>query len=774
MIDLSPTTDDVLQSVDNLIDYVSRSTNDDGWIEIAEQQAELARNNLQEMTGSERASCIGAIRQKLNGHSGCDAILTMLQIELPKRNFETIKARVAMLKEQQTLSLANPATMPPPEHWVDGVKDILKDCGQLDENELEIVLQMVEKGPKPLAIKCRTDLKRIWRAAQRTEGKKILSGQAIVGRPERPESWPYEVKGGGIIFMSEKVLYDSITIQTVPVADFQAKITKEITSEGGEKIFVISGNAIRNGPFEIEIEAEEFGSDHRLKAKMEAASGALDPVRAGMGKHLCAAIKKLSKHTLQITRYKRTGWAGEKFLLPGRELDNIEIRLSRKMAYSIDPDADLTMGLEALESLILSMGAERSTPVLSSVFQAPIMRPAGWENERYAMFIAGRTGSLKTSFIQASLCIYGSRFIDDVNLIKWGEGATRTSVMLYAAMAQDMPFLIDNYKPNTGRGSSDFVNLVHNIVEGGDKDRANRNAELRETKPLFCLPVCTGEDVPGNDPASLSRILVMTFAFNHGETNPHLTKAQEFHNHLPAIGGVWLDWIESDEGRQAIAEISAKFPDYRAKWIDQLNEIRTDSVNKLRVSSNLATNQLTWELLTRHPDIGPLAKKYQQAHTDGLTNIVAVAMAEATAEALEATRFINALRELYATERVMVLPVVTPELQTEMEKLDIERQKDRIIGWFDDKGVYLLPSTARQAAERLLGPGSLNGISNTAICKQLDEHGLICSQGKNRYDKNKRIGDKFKTIIHLKPDVMTAENDLPVTKQPNPADDIPF
>jgi hypothetical protein len=135
----------------------------------------------------------------------------------------------------------------------------------------------------------------------------------------------------------------------------------------------------------------------------------------------------------------------------------------------------------------------------------PLARLAGWQGERYGIFITGRSGSLKTSVTQALMAIYGAGFLEDEFLLKLGEGATRNAVMGYAAQAHDMPFFLDNFKANTGDGARGLVNLVHNLLEGGDRERMLGASELKESRPIHCWPIFTGEDVPDGDPATLAR-----------------------------------------------------------------------------------------------------------------------------------------------------------------------------------------------------------------------------------------------------------------------------
>lgn len=325
---------------------------------------------------------------------------------------------------------------------------------------------------------------------------------------KKSKTWPYAIDGKGRMVLQYED--PSGTIQNKIIADFSATITGEIIDEFDKSIYIIEGKGKRSGVFEVQIDADDFGETRKLKSILESKLP-YDPVRANMAGHLGAAIKLLTVNSIKITNlYNRTGWQNGHFLIPGNEPVNTLIELNRKQPYRVY-DGDIGEGLDILESLIISVGAEFVLPCIVAVLQAPMARLVGWDNERYAIFIAGRTGSLKTSVVKMIMCIYGDAFSNDYLLTKWGEGATRNSLMSMATQAHDLPFLIDNYKPNTGDGARGFIGLIHNILEGSEKDRLNRASQLMDTKPIFCWPVCTGEDVPDIDTATLARILVIQF-----------------------------------------------------------------------------------------------------------------------------------------------------------------------------------------------------------------------------------------------------------------------
>ncbi|MBX3001920.1 MAG: hypothetical protein KF893_25570 [Caldilineaceae bacterium] len=558
-------------------------------------------------------------------------------------------------------------------------------------------------------------------------------------------TWPYSNSHGRMVYN----YFDkgSNQNQSVNIADFTARITEAITDEDGERTFVVEGEGIRGGKFRVEIPAETIGEDRRLRAILEGAVGALDPVYAGQGKHLAPAIKKMTdEQSLILTkRYSRTGWTSDRqFLIPGREPAGIRIDLNRKLPYSISPKANINIGLQALEALIESVGPEKTTVILSHGLTGPIAKIAGWRNERYAVFVKGLTGTFKTSVSQLIMAIYGPYFIRDERLIKWGEGATRNAVMALATGAGDLPFLIDNYKPQTGGGDRDFINLIHNILEGGEKDRLNRSAQLRETKPVHCWPVITGEDVPVSDSASLARVLLVNFEKQPVRQNANLTFAQQKSEHLSSIGAAWLDWIEGDAGQERIGEICANFDQKRALWADYLYRRRADLANPLRVATNLAMNELIYTLACENPIFGGLLKQYQRLHIAGLET-VADAMAEGTAESLEALRFLAALRELLATDRALLLDksgagtgviIINPQ------------DRDRVIGWEDTDGsAYLLAEMTISLIERHTKE---RFNSNRQLFSQLDDLGLLGNRDKGRQTKNIKIGGKSYRTVHIK------------------------
>lgn len=607
------------------------------------------------------------------------------------------------------------------------------------------------------ALGCTAEFTRRWLAAvsQLTQADRRSQISADEVEVEGP---PYVAAAGRIYRFTYGLAPDGQpqVIKRSIVADFNAWIVEEARGEDGRTWFTLEGQTAAGSPFTVELPTDDFADDRRLQAALTGAAGAQAPVRAGMAGHLRPAIQLLTQGELRrVQRFERTGWTNVEdyahsqdehnprppaFLIPGREPAGVTVRLPRKLPYRLDPRADLGRGLAAFEAALTSLEPWRTTVVAAALFEAPLARLAGWPGERYGVFITGRSGSLKTSVTQALMAIYGAGFLADEYLLKLGEGATRNAVMGYAAQAHDLPFFLDNFKANTGDGARGLVNLIHNLLEGGDRERMLGASDIRASRPIHCWPVFTGEDVPAGDPATLARVLVVPFEWPHGRDNPQLSAAQAAGADLPAVGRAWLDWLTSPAGRDVSVEAGRRFPEQRYRQVAALRSLRGDMVNPLRVATNLATNALTWWALSQHPQLGPLAVRYAAEHAAGLAR-VAEEMAERTAQALEAVRFLDALRGLLATGRCVLLP---------RGRLPAaEGDPGRVIGWTDKDGTYLLPALARAAVEMVLGADGLNGISNQALYSQLASLGLLADHDADRHTRKLRAGVGTDNVLHL-------------------------
>jgi hypothetical protein len=298
-------------------------------------------------------------------------------------------------------------------------------------------------------------------------------------------TWPYVIRKGRMHYL----FYDKDdNVCDKPIADFAASIVEEIVDEYGASNLVIEGKGLRRGMFRCEIAGTDFGSDAKLLATLTAATGGIDVVYNGMSPHLRPAIGKLTTTVdrPQRTRYYRTGWQDDSytsFLMPNMD-DTTLISVPRQIAYTApNPQADLELGLISLTHLVDAMNPVLTAPIIASLFMPPMLRPAGLGNERVAVFIAGRTGSLKTSWAQTALCLYGPGFASNDNLLKLGEGATRNAIMAFAAHAHDHANASVNWPLDSmlHGNSPRKLFLTEFVMHFGDT-----NLESFEFQPIFC------------------------------------------------------------------------------------------------------------------------------------------------------------------------------------------------------------------------------------------------------------------------------------------------
>jgi hypothetical protein len=572
---------------------------------------------------------------------------------------------------------------------------------------------------------------------------------------------PYAIERNRIVFVIEKTNRQGETVTSANVvADFAAHIVEEIATEDDEVIYKIH---VRT-PFlgerrslrrEVEVTARQAADGRQLAAILSSVAGAQFPVRAGMEKHLPVALKHLSGDFAAAHRFTRTGWArvdGEElFLIPGRVPANVSIQLTRKLPYrasDADPSEKCLQEQKVLEHLLLAQRPAMSCVAVAFAFQAPLAHLMGWNNERYCCFISGRSGSLKTTWTQVLLSLYGVDFGLDEMLVKWGEGSTRVGIMTYATYAHDLPILLDNYKPNTGKGSTDFVNVIHNIVEGSDRDRGKKEGGLLESKIIQCWPLVTGEDVADSDAAGLARVLVVPFGRKKGpdeeEQLAAMTAAKDGAALLSTLGTQWLLWLQKEESRNEAKKIALEFDTRRLYWAKIIRKHQPDAVNPLRIASNLASNELTWRLLQQCPATAMVAGAYGEHHAAGLQEI-AISMAHHTGTVLEAHRYLDALRELLATERCVLL---------NRGAMPTEQERDRLIGYHADDGAFLLPDAAMKAVLGHIGRDGLNNLSEHTIYRQLRENGAIASTNADSALKTVRIGGRTQRLLHLTQDAI--------------------
>ena len=478
-------------------------------------------------------------------------------------------------------------------------------------------------------------------------------------------------------------------------------------------------------------------------------------IHAGMEKHIVPSFKQFSnkRAAKRIRRFNRVGWTKEsekdlskrEFIIPGMLRDDVDVNgLDNHLAYRVVPpkgDALSAKAAQALGALILAQEPKHTLLTLATALAAPLSILCNWQGDKYAVFVAGRTGSFKTSFCQVLMCLFGD-FNDESKLIKFGLGTTGNSLQTILTRASHMSVLVDNFKTNTGKGGQDAVSMIQTALEGGEKIRLTRNADIRPTKPINAWLILTGEDYV-EDSASRARTLCVPFAF-YGDTNESLSTAQNLAHHLPEAGGHLLAWAMTDAALVAAARVKELHDYRRSEWTGFIRKQNKEAVNAYRVASNLAVCEGAWEMATSCPALAPILKPYDAKFKEGLLEC-ARSMAFLTAETHEATRYLDALREMIASDRAY--------LSNRHTGVESENERRLKLGWEDDKGVYLIPGVAFEAAcKGMASQGGLNSMSKNALHKQLAQLSHLARQHKDQFTVTIRAGSTNGTysVLHLK------------------------
>jgi len=561
-------------------------------------------------------------------------------------------------------------------------------------------------------------------------------------------SYPYRIEQDKLFKREETDISGKKLTSDVAIGSFWAVITEVLTNEDGSESYVLSGKSIYGGEFTIEIDSEDFEDSTKLSAKLGAAIGPKDSI--SHRSQLNSAIKYVTRafNPAYVKQYNRTGWAKGQFLIPGRVLDGIKVNLPPNLHYKVNADADLDSGLQALDYLLQSTPANNGPVLLSFVLGAPLAKLAGWHNNRYQLFVAGTTGSKKTSHAKLFMALYGREWQDEERFLKWGIGATKNAMIAVCESSADMPVLIDNFKPNTSKNAvQDFVEFSSAVIEGEGKRRLNRNGEMRHASEIHAWPLITGEDTPQVDTSVLARSLVARFDCGKEWTPDMLTNAQELSEHLNAVGLSWIEWLEANP--DLFANSRRVMMQRQTYWRNYILNLSSDSQNIDRIAMNLAINEYTYELICQHPTIGPVASKFKDQHKAAL-EAIAKQMCQHTKVSFEADRYVTMLRELLASNRAT--------LQTKRDQ-DLSNSPGQVcIGWKDGNGgAYVLPAIALE----LIRPyDNLNGLSQETINKQLVQLDYVEPGKDGKTAKQVRLGKdkRNQRVLHLLPKAL----DVPV------------
>ena len=547
----------------------------------------------------------------------------------------------------------------------------------------------------------------------------------------------YQNINGRILFSVAKVKEtgsgSNLSAQGDWICDWVFKVVGEIHTEDGQTICQIEGQTHTGKPFSFEAPMKTVADARAFAALCQNIIGAGFVLYAGREKHLAPALFTFTdpKELKQTRSFARTGWTKEnEFLIEGLLPPDCVLHLPRELAFAVrvpnESEAERTRDL--LDGLFCAHNGDVSTLAVCHALLAPLAKRGGWGDEKFALFLTGRSGTFKTSFAQMVLSIFGD-FGHDDRLLRFGNGGTTNALMTFPAMACDLPLLIDNFKPGTGGGQRDAQTLVHGLIEGTEKKRLNRDGTLRDSRELGAWMIFTGEDAV-QDAASVARMLLVPVRYDD-DSNGALSWVQANSHDLPLVGGAWLDWLASGGAEAFIAQAKTTWGQRRGVWVETLRKGNKDMVNALRVASSLALCECCWTIAQQHPILGAIFRKYHDVFAESLRDC-ALGMAHASAQSHEAIRFLDALRAMLDGGKAVLLD--------RFQDADKDEKRD-VLGWQDEDFVFLNPALSFAATLRFLSnQNGLNGVGLPTISKQLEQLGYIQEKDGAHLAVKKRVG----------------------------------
>jgi len=143
----------------------------------------------------------------------------------------------------------------------------------------------------------------------------------------------------------------------------------------------------------------------------------------------------------------------------------------------------------------------------------------------------GLTGTLKTTFAQACMTVYGTEYQSDRYLLKRDKaGSTIVAALEIMGRAGFLPQILDNVKSVDPKDAQMYVSISHAVQEGSDKQRGKKDGGIRDSKEFLCTPIVTGEVRP-EESSTDAHVLNLNW------TEPDLELLSYMFHHLSHLEG---------------------------------------------------------------------------------------------------------------------------------------------------------------------------------------------------------------------------------------------
>ncbi len=584
------------------------------------------------------------------------------------------------------------------------------------------------------------DLDRFYREAKRAANRSAFAGAPVTER--------YLTVDGQMVF--EKQTERGISRQVV--AGWSGRVlerTSRMDDDGQIEHLTSLELSCGEEILKVNVPSELFGDPNALQRFIAGHAGESFTVRAGMNRHLAPAILALSGTYPRRKTYRFMGWTEINgkwvYVSPeisinaeGQLVEPLEVELETRLRDYRLGKIDWQDSVKAFKAAVDTLPKQLAPSLIAFAMLPVVQRFFPAASTRPAVHLVGTSGSGKSEIASLLTSFYG-QFTRDSPPSQWGDTVNTVETLGYALA--DTLYWVDDYK-SIYADERTFTRFLQSYSRGMGRGRLTREAKLRQERPCRGLLLSTGETTIEGEASILSRMLVLEIPpwEKRDPGGAMLTKLEAVRDELPGFTAKFVQWIaaQADEGRLA-KELVNRFESNVKGYRDNLMSKLGRQVNTGRMVQNWAVLVTTYQLLRQfmaEQDCDDLLPSWQ----DSIVETVKAVQHERAGQV-----FIDTLGQLLASGELM--------LAKDMREPEEPRPGTTIVGYLDERYVYLLPDVAHRAVLRVQ---SLK-FNTPAIGAQLKEDGWLIP-GTNNLTIQRRIRGIPTRLWQLKADFLGCDD----------------
>lgn len=513
----------------------------------------------------------------------------------------------------------------------------------------------------------------------------------------------------GTLVRIEPSKKDATKKTAVWISDCVLWIDTELKNEEDTE-YIFRGVGARDGrEVEFELPAVALADNRKFKAALLNAFGGQNRV----GELEFEQVQLVTKHIKHVVKVTSPRWEGNAPLIPGYDTDlDTVFKLNKKIPAEVI-NGDIELAKDALRKYF-DIHKYACIVAITSLGAPAIAR---WlEHERYGLGIWGPSGTLKTVCATYALGFWGTGYLFGPNLKAGKMGSTVNAAMDIYRAAGFLPQIYDNLKSVNKNDVSAYVGLIHNIMEGREKARSDKEGKAKEGIPFHSTPIVTGE-VPPMESSTTARVLGLNWVMTPTELE-HAYKAadevRKIQGQLPIVGYHWIKFLhETDE------VLGAEYYAYRASMADKFGKMGYTNIGRL--ASTMAIIKSIWALLEVSP-LGDVFVEYRPKFVKALDSVIAD-QGEVVSEETDASRFLTGLQEVVGSCPALIQgQAVTASLGG----------FNNVIGKWTEQGLFIVPNLA---LKKITDLGVFEQLPNELSMGRalLEKGALVTQEGKLRY-----------------------------------------